>query len=259
MFPGFVCSAPVRTVRANEVHLWQVGVNEILRNNCFNRLASFLSNEERSRVDAYRSRSRQQLFVIGRGTLRLILSALLPGIAPESIRFITSAHGKPALENSTSQLQFNLSHSHDTIIIAITRGRAIGVDVEFMKTRSTMTDIAQYYFHRYEWQAIVKAIESGDKRNALHQFYKVWSLKEAFIKAEGKGMIIPGDSFYFKEIDTSYPCIECVGSDSKFASNWYFKHQFLDSQYSMALALDACASQDQVIVAQRKLSLDAIA
>ncbi|MDC8829469.1 4'-phosphopantetheinyl transferase superfamily protein [Alteromonas sp. chi3] len=205
-------------------------------------------------MESYRSEARQQLFVVGRSALRLILSALITGTTPESLRFTTSSHGKPALQNNTSQLQFNLSHSHDAVVIAVTRGAAIGVDVEFMKARPTMADIAQHYFHRQEWHSVKQAIESGDKRHALQQFYKVWALKEAFIKAEGRGMAIPGDSFYFHPIDTPSPAMALTDDITTDATHWHFHHQFVDSQYSVALALNATGCEDKLIIKQRQLS-----
>ena len=255
MFPGFVYSAPVDTLGSGEVHLWQLSIKDVLRTQSIGTLCYLLSEDERGRAAAYRSDSRRQLFIIGRAGLRLILSALMPGIPPQSIRFTTGAEGKPMLEDASCPLQFNLSHSHDAIVIAVTTGQTVGVDIENMKARSRMADIAQHYFHPQEAQVITEALAAGDEQSALRLFYKVWTLKEAFIKADGKGMAIPGDSFYFYHIDTSCPRIELTDYEADVAPEWYFKHQFADAQYSIALALSVANNEKSVTVVQRQLSL----
>lgn len=255
MFPGFVYSAPVDTLSAGEVHLWQISIKDLLRTQSIGTLFDVLSEDERSRAAAYRSESRRQLFIIGRASLRLLLSALMPAVSPQSIRFATGAQGKPMLTDNACPLQFNLSHSHDAITIAITRGQTVGVDIEYMKARPRMADIAQHYFHPEEAQVITNALVAGDELIALQLFYKVWTLKEAFIKADGKGMAIAGDSFYFTHIDTSIPRIEFTGSGPDVAPDWYFKHQFVNGQYSIAVALSVSDKEERVTVSQRRLSL----
>ena len=109
MFPGFVYSAPVDTLGAGEVHLWQLSIKDVLRTQSIGTLHHLLSEDERGRAAAYRSESRRQLLIIGRAGLRVILSALIGGIPPQSIRFTTGAQGKPTLEDAACPLQFNLS------------------------------------------------------------------------------------------------------------------------------------------------------
>ena len=254
MFPGFVYSAPVDTLTSGEAHLWHLCIKDVLRTQSISNLCNLLSENEKSRAAAYRSDSRRQLFIIGRAGLRIILSALMAGIPPQSIRFTTGAQGKPMLEDDACPLQFNLSHSHDAIVIGVTRGQTVGVDIESMKARPRMADIAQHYFHSQESQVITQALDADDNLGALRQFYKVWTLKEAFIKADGKGMAIPGDSFYFTHIDTSTPCIELTDSAPDAASNWFFTHQFVDASYSVALALGVSDSKDPMTVIKRQLS-----
>lgn len=255
MFPGFDYSAPVDTLGAGEVHLWQLSIKDILRTQSIGTLRHLLSEDERGRAAAYRSESRRQLFIIGRAGLRVILSALMAGIPPQSIRFTTGAQGKPMLEDAACPLQFNLSHSHDVIVIAVTRGQTVGVDIEYMKARPRMADIAQHYFHPQEAQVITETLEAGEEQSALQLFYKVWTLKEAFIKVDGKGMAIPGDSFYFSDIDTSTPGIEFTDVGPDVAPEWHFKHQFADAQYSIALALSVSDKEELITVTQRQFSL----
>ncbi|NVK56219.1 MAG: 4'-phosphopantetheinyl transferase superfamily protein [Alteromonadaceae bacterium] len=256
MFPGFIYSAPIGTLGTGEVHLWRLSIEDVMRSQCLETLSKLLSDEEKNRLAAYRSESRRQIFIIGRAALRIILSAFMSGMPPESIGLTASAHGKPMLEDDVSQLQFNLSHSRDSIVIAVTRERLIGVDIEFMKARPTMADIASHYFHSHDMQAINYALQSEGYPSALRLFYKIWALKEAFIKADGKGMAIPGDCFYFKYIDQSNPCIEFTGYRSDVAKKWHFEHQFIDTLYSvaLALALDVSERKDRIIVTQRQFS-----
>lgn len=255
MFPGFENSAPVDTLGAGEVHLWQLSIKDVLRTKSIGTLHHLLTEDERNRAAAYRSENRRQLFIIGRAGLRVILSALMAGMLPRSIRFITGAQGKPMVDDDACPLQFNLSHSHDAILIAVTKGQTVGVDIEYMKARPRMADIAQHYFHPQESQVVTKALDAGDNLRALQQFYKVWTLKEAFIKADGKGMAIAGDSFYFSDIDTSTPGIEFTDTGPDVAPEWHFEHQFVNGQYSIAMGLSVSDKEERITVTQRQLSL----
>lgn len=254
MFSSFAHSAPVCTLGSSEVHLWLISVEKILRSQSLISLSELLCIDERNRVVDYRSEDRRKLFIVGRAALRTIISSLIPGVAPKEVRFSTGTYGKLGLESDTCELHFNLSHSHDAIVIAVARNCAVGVDVEFMQARSTMLDIARHYFHSCEYQVINEIQESGDNQGALRLFYKFWTLKEAFIKADGRGMSIPSDSFFFNDIHAPNPRIEFAGCGASTATKWSFTHQFVDDFYSVALALGSSDCQTQITVNPRQFN-----
>lgn len=136
-------------------------------------------------------------FVCSRGALRLLLSRYEPSIHPREWEFKKNGFGKPELTTPLpkgSSLAFNISHTQDTALIAITRSGDIGVDIEDpSRPLNRATEIAQGLFSPAETAEIEASPES--ERNQL--FFKYWTLKEAVSKALGKGLSLPFDQFQF--------------------------------------------------------------
>lgn len=99
----------------------------------------------------------------------------------------TNEYGKPYLKD-VENVYFNVSHSGDWVVCAVS-DQPVGVDVEQIKKNSF--EIADRFFSEKE----AKAIQESEVGQEL--FYKYWTLKESYVKAEGKGMSIPFDSFAF--------------------------------------------------------------
>ncbi|HEY7479018.1 MAG TPA: 4'-phosphopantetheinyl transferase superfamily protein [Gemmatimonadales bacterium] len=142
-----------------------------------------LSPEERARADRFRFDRDRERFVAARGTLRRVLGRYA-GAAADELRFVYSADGKPSLAGRWSWLRFNLAHSGDLALIAVARGREVGVDVERVPTDGLVADV-------------VKVVCSGPERARLHRlrpsgqrrgFARLWTRKEALIKADGRGL-----------------------------------------------------------------------
>ena len=254
MFSGLSPSTSVRNLISNEVLLWYFNIDEALQNHTVSGLCKLLNKEECSRMMGYRSEKRRNLFIASRAALRLILGYFLHEKSPDAIKFSFNTSGKPFLDDASSQIQFNLSHSHDCVVIGITKNSAIGVDIEFMQARSRMLDIAEHYFHHSELKAINNALVTEGNVVALRLFYKIWALKEAFIKADGRGMDISGSSFYFKKYHRDNPLIEFEDYTPDMAHTWSFEHQVIDKHYSVALALKSVASKQKVVVSNQRFT-----
>jgi 4'-phosphopantetheinyl transferase len=156
-------------------------------------LAASLSPDERDRAGAFvRERDRRH-FTVGRGVLRAILSRYA-GIPPKQVRFCYGPHGKPALDEAHGgqTLRFNLAHSHDLALYAVTRGREIGVDLEWVgRPVPDAATIAEHYFSAAE-RARLRALPELLRHEA---FYNCWTRKEAYLKARGEGLSLPLDQF----------------------------------------------------------------
>jgi 4'-phosphopantetheinyl transferase len=124
---------------------------------------------------------------VGRATLRRILSHYT-GIAPAALAFTYNAFGKPALalDQNPASLEFNLSHTGDQALCAVTYGHAVGVDVEAIKELDYV-QLAGTVFSAYE-QATLQQLAPADQPLA---FFNGWTRKEAYIKAHGKGLSMP--------------------------------------------------------------------
>jgi 4'-phosphopantetheinyl transferase len=117
--------------------------------------------------------------------LRSILSQYLQ-LKAQDIHFIYNAFGKPTLKNSTS-LNFNVSHSNNLMLVAVTNGAEIGVDVEYIRKDFDNEDIADHYFSKSE-AATFHSLPAKEKALA---FYLCWTRKEAYIKAKERGLSLP--------------------------------------------------------------------
>lgn len=175
-FPGL-------SLAADEVHLWQAALEE-------RRVAifePFLSPDELARANRFRFTKDRNHFVVARGLLRNLLAAYL-GVNSAEIRFSYGAQGKPflVLDNQT-ELNFNLSHSHGRAAFAFTRGRELGVDLEYVKDDFDDAEIAERFFSRNETLAL-RTVPKDLRKQA---FFNCWTRKEAYIKARGEGLSMP--------------------------------------------------------------------
>lgn len=162
------------------VHLWRFALRASA-----DELTSFaakLVEEERTRADRFARSVDRDRYLVGRGTLRVILSWYLT-VAPEAIRFCYGTHGKPALANQSS-LQFNLSHSDDFALLAVRWDRPLGVDVEQIAASDHHAAIAAEVFSAEDARRVAAA--STEERPAL--FLKLWTRREAMLKATGVGL-----------------------------------------------------------------------
>ena len=135
------------------VHVWRASLDQSPSQ--IDRFRNTLDDDERSRADRfYFSRDRER-FIVARGVLRAILGRYL-NRAPEGLSFSYSIHGKPALvsESGADAIRFNLSHSHGTALYAVTRGREIGVDLEFIRCDLEAEQIAERFFSHSEIVAL---------------------------------------------------------------------------------------------------------
>jgi 4'-phosphopantetheinyl transferase len=111
------------------------------------------------------------------------LRAILGTYTPAPLDFAASEHGKPYLP-ALPDLQFNLSHSHDMALIAVTRGIAIGVDVERFRPMQECMSIAERFFPPLEAATLAAAPPEGREV----EFFRLWTGIEAKLKARGIGL-----------------------------------------------------------------------
>jgi 4'-phosphopantetheinyl transferase len=112
-----------------------------------------------------------------------VLAAAL-GAAAADIRFQYTPRGKPALAGDLGDApQFNLSHCDDLAVIAVGAKHGVGVDLESIRPIAELEAIVKRYFSHAEQSAIL-----AERRDSPHSFFWHWTLKEAWLKADGTGL-----------------------------------------------------------------------
>ena len=142
----------------------------------------WLSDAERERAARFRSGDLRGRHVASRLALRGILGHCL-GVRPNHVAFETLPRGKPRLADS-SQLEFNRAHSGDLMLLAVTRDMPVGIDVERIRPINDALGIARRFFTRREAQWL----EQRDPGDADQAFFRLWTRKEAILKASGEGI-----------------------------------------------------------------------
>ena len=173
------------------IDLWTIPLNDI--GDRFQDHVQSLSPEERQRAARFRNSKDSRRFTLARGSLRSILSQYLEAPA-NTIQLSYGAHGKPRLAKThQSPLKFNLSHSGDYALCALTKQHSIGIDIE--KIRNDDPDyylrLATRFFSRQEFEAI--RVASEHDRTLF--FFTCWTRKEAYLKRHGLGLRLPLSGF----------------------------------------------------------------
>lgn len=174
---------------SREVHVWRVDARVA---SDAGRLFALLAPDEVERARRFRFEKDRTRFAVARGLLRTMLGRYLRA-EPSRLRFSHNDYGKPALADAgdESPLRFNVAHSGDIVLLAFTRGREIGVDVEKLRADFATEEIAARFFSRRE----VEALAALPNELRVRSFFRCWTMKEAYIKARGEGLSLALDGF----------------------------------------------------------------
>ncbi|WP_027339633.1 4'-phosphopantetheinyl transferase family protein [Halonatronum saccharophilum] len=156
----------------------------------FSKVLSLVSLDKKNKAIKFLKKEDAYRTVIGEVLIRDIISNELK-IKNEDIFFKRNDYGKPFLKNNPN-FHFNISHSGSWIVCAISN-KQIGIDIE--KIENIDLNIAKEFFSKEEYRNLILK----DKKDRLGYFYKLWTSKESYIKAVGKGLSIPLNSFTVKD------------------------------------------------------------
>lgn len=146
-----------------------------------------LTLEERQRASSFRFDKDRAQYVLGKRMLRSVLAQALD-VPRDHVRFAPGAFGKPDLAGPAlaGDITFNLSHSGSWVLCALARGRRVGVDVEHEREGMEYVGLAERFFCPRE----IHLLAAGPEAETRRLFFKYWTLKEAYLKAEGSGLSI---------------------------------------------------------------------
>lgn len=213
------------------VRVWHVGLDGAPET--VEALRRWLSPDERERATRFRLDFLQRRFVMARGRLRQLLGQVL-NRPPAALQFTYGPKGKPALAEPAGPIEFNLSHSHECAVVAVTAGRQIGVDIEWLDRRlTTFRELAQRYFAPEE-NAALERLPPSEQWPA---FFRCWTRKEAMLKATGTGLTFPLNRLVVTLSATDCR-LESYDGDPFAAAAWTLSSLAPPSGYVAALALE---------------------
>lgn len=197
---------------------------------------SILGEEEQNRSARFHKESDRQRFIWSHVGLRLILAHYVHD-DPRRLQFEKGRYGKPRLVNSTTvpDIHFNLSHSGDFALVAISSGSQVGIDLEYMDTSGADLSIAKRFFSSREFLALEQL--SGPDQVA--GFYNCWVRKEAYVKALGGGLSLPLHEFDVS-VDPNEPASLLASRiNPEDPQQWNFRDISVEKGYVACLACEA--------------------
>ena len=230
--PSWNSSPKTVTLPSNAVHVWRASL--AVSASYLRTLEGTLTADECARAERFYFQEHRERFIAGRGLLRNILSRDLDR-EPAQLRFCYNSYGKPALiaETGTEGLRFNLSHSHDMALYAVTRDREIGVDIERFRPDVEAEKLAERFFSPGE-AAALRALPEHLRKEG---FFNCWTRKEAYIKAEGEGMSIPLRAFDVSLTPGEPAALLRSQNDPQETSRWSLHALDAKPGYAAALAV----------------------
>ena len=182
LFPDTACFRPVMRgqpdLRAGDVHLWKADLGAVS-----SEMRTTLSADEWVRSSRFHFVADRENYIATRALVRTILAGYV-GDEPASLQFTRGGRGKPALADATTFLRFNLSHSGNLVLLAVTFAREVGVDLEAMRTEVHYEMLAGHYFSpEDQW-----ALRIAPKGERCRKFFELWTRTEARLKAQGFGL-----------------------------------------------------------------------
>jgi len=219
---------------ASAIHLWLIDLRQFLPQ--INELEKYLNQEEKYKAGRFHFLKDQQNYIITHALLRSLLADYLH-CAPTHIQFNYHVHGKPYVLMPISSLEFNLSHSQQHAAIAFTQNHPLGIDIEYHRPIEHL-DLAQRFFHPREYEQLHQLPIAQQ----LKAFYGIWTCKEAFIKATGKGLSYGLDRFEVNHALDQPARVTSIHDDSN-TDHWQL-HRFTPQEnFSGAVAWEGPAKK----------------
>jgi 4'-phosphopantetheinyl transferase len=165
---------------------------------------SLLPSAERERARHFRFDKDRMTYLLGKCMIRTLLARTLC-LPPQAIEFVHNRYGKPGLARDC-EVTFSLAHAGEHVICALAANREIGVDIEFERTDVDFMGLARQYFCAGE----TRNLEKSSCTRREHLFYKYWTLKEAYLKAEGSGLNVSLTAVDTSEVPGCSPGTPCA-------------------------------------------------
>lgn len=240
--PGFASTELL--INPMDVHVWCASLEN--PEPTYTQLSHVLSANERERAKQFRFPHLQRRFITARAILRVLLGAYL-SVPAYSLEFQYTAYGKPFLETTDNILpiHFNLSHSENLAIYALSSLHPVGVDIEHFRADIDIGAVAKQFF------SSVEQSELHESRPSAHAkvFFQYWTRKEAYLKARGLSLALPMNEV---NIDFNSHSIGVIKAKSS-TSDTNICHTVVDLHFGPGLAAAlAIETEERIQIITRK-------
>ena len=216
-----------------DVHVWSVFLD--VKEDELHVFQQTLNSEEQLRADRFYFELDRTRFIVSHGLLRIILGSYM-NVEPGKLQFSYDSQGKPFLAESFQgkKLEFNMSHSHEFALYAVTFNRQVGVDLEYI-----------YRFAETDWLA--NRILSKQEKSAWRKYpanerldvlFRYWTCKEAYVKATGEGIAQPLEKIHISLMRGSEVRLISINRSIPEASRWSLQELHPFPGFAAALVVE---------------------
>jgi len=235
-FPGNPATRASRsdllTALATELHLWLLdpdGAGDDVYAWC----ERMLSADENERRKKFLRTADERSFLLAHGLLRAVLSRY-GELAAARWRFTAGQYGRPEIANpdAPAGLRFNLSHTCNRIVVLVHSSADAGVDVERVGRVRNPTALSRRFFTAEEHESVLSLPEEA--RDAY--FVRLWTLKEAYVKARGLSLALNAQNLWFEARDPAEIRVHFSAGFGDDPSSWTFTASTWGDRHLLATA-----------------------
>jgi len=229
---------PFWTLTDSDIHIWVASLE--MAHQFLDEPFTLLAPDEKARAERFYFERDRNRFIAGRCLLRMIIGGYL-GMDPSQIEFAYREAGKPVLKSGPQgkKLQFNLSHSNDLALYIFSRNHEVGIDVEYTHPMPDTDDFAEKFFSTRETELINSL--RGEEKDAA--FFKLWTCKEALLKANGSGLTMPLSHMEISLNSDGSAALSSVGGNREQALRWHLQAFDPAPGYQAAFAVEGYKGQ----------------
>lgn len=197
------------------------------------RYLALLSEAERKQHDRFRFDDDRHTYLVAHALVRTTLGGML-GEPPEQLAFEIGEHGKPELKHEAhADVRFNLSHTRGLVACGVTRSDDIGIDVEQIDRKLEIDTLAGSVLSEDERAALVPLVGSARRE----RFFRHWTLKEAYVKAVGRGIALPLRSLHVEIAAAQAPQLVFRPPFEDDAAAWWLASEALHGSHVLGVVI----------------------
>ncbi len=205
---------------SDQLHIWKTAL--VAEPRALEICRAVLSEKELERIPYFKFEKVRNNFIVSQGALRILLGAYL-GIEPNLVQFGREKKGKPYSIDDPA-LHFNISNSGNICVFAFSRTSEVGIDIEYLRELADLDELIEKNFSAAEIGYINKKSDERSRR-----FFRLWTIKESYLKAIGEGMRLTPDSLEFSIGSDSIKLLSVSGVFE--IEDWKFEEFTPDDEY----------------------------